>query len=106
MKISLIGALLCSAMLLVTTGAFGGEPIDGVDVKLAKSPAGTIVASGTPNTNGTFTVGPIEAGNYAPKIGRIPAVLGQTTASITISAGGQQEIVKTEKGIMVTNQGG
>jgi hypothetical protein len=106
MKIRPLGALLCGAMLLVTTAAFGGDPIPGVDVKLGKDPSGMIVASGNTNKNGTFTVGRIEAGNYNLTIGRIPAVLDQTTASITIIAGGQQEIVKTEKGIMVTNQGG
>ena len=102
-----IGALLCSAMLLVTTAAFAGDPIPGVDVKLGKIPNdGTIVASGRTDKNGTFTVGRIQVGNYNLRIGMIPAVPDQNTAGITISAGGQQEIVKTAKGIMVTNEGG
>ena len=100
------GALLYGALLLLTTGAFAGEPIPGVDIELGKNPGG-IIASGRTNKNGVFMVaGGVDAGNYFIDIGRIRRLLDEKgTAGITIKIDGQQQIIKTERGVMIDNQG-
>jgi len=104
MTIRFAGTLLCAAMLLLPTVALAGGPV-GTIVLVVRKNAGPIVASGQTDKNGTFMAERVKVGDYSLRIGAIPAFGNQKTAGITISVGGQQDVVKTEKGIMITNEG-
>ncbi|HTJ63924.1 MAG TPA: carboxypeptidase-like regulatory domain-containing protein [Alphaproteobacteria bacterium] len=106
MTIRLVGALLCGAMLFVTTSAFAGEPIPGVDVNLGKNPGGAIVVSGKTDAKGVFAAPMgISPGSYLLTIGRIPASAASNRASITITVPAQQNVTFVNNRGVIDQQG-
>ena len=53
-----------ATFLFISTAAFAGEPIPGIDVKLGKNPSGQQSMTSTTEMNGKFTFAGLDPGSY------------------------------------------
>ena len=98
-------ALVCAALVLQPSGVFADR--NGIGIYIVGAISGDPIARGKTDEYGRWTAPkPLEAGMYTLQIGRQPAMENAKFAVITINIGGQENSVKTEKGLLIDRQGG